>query len=382
MPSRTSGASASGKEAAQDSRKTVAGPRSKRIAQNNRNRSLGVEKKPIAAQPQRTFPPKSEYEKFYETVFLAEDPKPDEDMTPERRRPGPKFKRPLIALLDEEVTQPATPRLVKETAPKKTDEPVIRNEIFHPHKNLKPDTFEDLYSKTERHVWKKDAERMLLQLWAQHLKEFRGESKNILIYKKMAHEMSQFGPSHTELKTKMDNMSRKYRIEAERVRETGVPSKWEHFHRLQALLIGTKAVNVFEDIMCDDPEAALFTDVESDNEEMASMKDESMAEDPKDEFENELSTKETLKRTRSPSPNIPDIQDEEEEEEPLEQLSPSPVSKYRTKTKIPVSHTDRILQIEEEKLIIEREKLQVMKEALVELNSFHKDIVHFLKHKN
>jgi len=52
---------------------------------------------------------------------------------------------------------------------------------------------------------------MLLQLWAQHLKDFRGESKNVIIYRQMAREMSQFGPSHTELKTKMDNLSRKYR---------------------------------------------------------------------------------------------------------------------------------------------------------------------------
>jgi len=52
---------------------------------------------------------------------------------------------------------------------------------------------------------------MLLQVWAQHIKDFRGEAKNILIYRQMAKEMSQFGPSHTEVKTKMDNMSRKYR---------------------------------------------------------------------------------------------------------------------------------------------------------------------------
>ncbi|XP_036671748.3 uncharacterized protein vers [Drosophila suzukii] len=377
MPSRTSGASASAKEVAQDSRKVIIGPRSKRIAQNNRNRSLGGEKKPIGAQAQRTFPPKSEYEKFYETVFLAEDSQADE-VTTERRKAEPRLKRPLHALLGNEEEQPPAPRVSKTTELQKSAEPVVRTHIT---KKQVKEKFEDFYTKTDRHVWKKDAERMLLQVWAQHIKDFRGEAKNILIYRQMAKEMSQFGPSHTEVKTKMDNMSRKYRIEAERVRESGVPSKWEYFHRLQALLIGTKAVNVFEDIMIDDPEQALFSNGESENEEMASMNDDSMAEDLRDEPEIQLDTKEKRKRARSPSPIIPDMP-EEEEDEPLEQRSPSPISKYRTQTKIAISHSERILQIEEEKLIIEREKLQVMKEALLELNSFHKDIVHFLNHKN
>lgn len=32
-----------------------------------------------------------------------------------------------------------------------------------------------------------------------------------------------------------------------------MPSKWEHFHKLQALLIGTKSVDVFEDITAENP---------------------------------------------------------------------------------------------------------------------------------
>ncbi|XP_016966746.1 uncharacterized protein LOC108035586 [Drosophila biarmipes] len=370
MPSRTSGASAAGKELAQEARQTISGPRSKRIALNNRLRSLGGEKRPADAQAGRTFPPKSEYEKFYETVFLAEDAPADEEVTTERRKAEPRLKRPLHNLLGNEESPPAAPRVAKAA---ETSEPVVRTHIT---KNYKKEKFNDVYTKTDRHVWKKDAERMLLQVWAQHIKEFRGEAKNILIYRQMAKEMSQFGPSHTEVKTKMDNMSRKYRIEAERVRESGVPSKWEYFHRLQALLIGTKAVNVFDDIVPDDPEQALFSHGESENDEMASMNNESMAGD--DPVETEI---ETRKRTRSPSPIVPDMPDEEEDE-PMEDSSPSPISKYRSKTNISFSHSERILQIEEEKLLIEREKLQVMKEALLELNSFHKDIVHFLSLKN
>ncbi|XP_017070645.1 trihelix transcription factor ASIL1 [Drosophila eugracilis] len=379
MPSRASGDISSATKISSSSRKTISGPRSKRIALSNNNKSLAVENATTTAQGQHTFPPKSEYEKFYETVFLADDPQSVEESMMERRRPGPRSKRPLHVLLDDDDSQSGSSR-----PSNKTVEPVNRNNGISPKPRSqgRQDKFEDYYTKTERHVWKKDAEKMLLQLWAQHLKDFRGESKNVLIYKAMAKEMSQFGPSHTELKTKMDNMSRKYRIEAERLRETGIPSKWEHFHRLQALLIGTKAVDVFEEIMCDNPAEQLFSDrEESDNEEMASMNDESMAEDQKDEIE--LVTKAVRKRGRSSSPNLTDTQDEEYEvEDQLEESSPLPIPKYRTKRKIPVSYSERILEIEEEKLNIERKKLQVMKEALVELNSFHKDIVHLFKQKN
>jgi len=129
-------------------------------------------------------------------------------VTTERRKAEPRLKRPLHALLGNEEEQPPAPRVSKTTELQKSAEPVVRTHIT---KKQVKEKFEDFYTKTDRHVWKKDAERMLLQVWAQHIKDFRGEAKNILIYRQMAKEMSQFGPSHTEVKTKMDNMSRKYR---------------------------------------------------------------------------------------------------------------------------------------------------------------------------
>ncbi|EDW94250.1 trihelix transcription factor ASIL1 [Drosophila yakuba] len=381
MPSRTSSDAGGAKEAPLNARNTLLGPRSKRIALNSRIQSRNAaEKKATASQ---SFPPKSEYEKFYETVFLAEDSQPEEEIiTAERRKPGPRMRSSLHALLLDDKPQAGAQRTTKTNVAQKVGvEPANRANGNSPLP--KKDKFEDYYTKTERHVWKKDAEKMLLQLWAQHLKDFRGESKNVLIYRQMAKQMSQFGPSHTELKTKMDNLSRKYRIEAERVRETGVPSKWEHFHKLQALLIGTKAVDVFEDIIAENPAQALFSDGEYEPEESPSIKDESMAADHDNESDNdnEVVANKAMKRTRSPSPNIPEALEDEEVEEHLEDLSPSPISKYQTKRKASSSHSDMLLQIEEEKLAIEREKLQVMKDALLELNAFHKDIVYLLKHK-
>ncbi|EDW41213.1 trihelix transcription factor ASIL1 [Drosophila sechellia] len=390
MPSRNIDDAAGAKEVPRSTRSTLIGPRSKRIALNSRNQSIAAAEK--KTQSQLSFPPKSEYEKFYETVFLAEDSQPEENITAERRKPGPRMKSSLQALLSDEGSPTGPQRTAKINVTQKiVVEPAIRaNGISPLPKNVgKEEKFADYYTKTERHVWKKDAEKMLLQLWAQHLKDFRGESKNVLIYRQMARQMSQFGPSHTELKTKMDNLSRKYRIEAERVRETGVPSKWEHFHKLQALLIGTKSVDVFEDITAENPAQALFSDEDYEPEELASIKDDSVAGDHGNVFETDLVASKAKKRTRTPSPSIPEIpedDDEEEEEEDdddhMKDLSPSPILKYHTKRKASTGHSDRLLEIEEEKLAIEREKLQVMKDALLELNAFHKDIVYLLKHKN
>ncbi|KAH8239796.1 hypothetical protein KR032_007972, partial [Drosophila birchii] len=215
------------------------------------------------------------------------------------------------------------------------------------------DRFDQLYNKTERHTWKDDAIQMLLQLWAQHIKGLRGTMRNTIIYKEMEKQMSQFGPSHFEIKTKMDNMSRKYRVEAEKSQESGVPSKWPYFHKIQSLLIGTKAVDVFEEMM----------------------------------FDTNTGLNESL---RSPSPLMPDTDeyDDDEVEEVVEkQLSAredTPEAEFipedRAKRKNDIKRrTDRMLEIEEEKLVIEREKLKVMKEALQELSAFHKDLIKLIK---
>lgn len=76
MPSRNIDDAAGAKEVHRSTRNSLIGPKSKRIALNSRNRSLAAAEK--KTQSQLSFPPKSEYEKFYETVFLAEDLQPEE----------------------------------------------------------------------------------------------------------------------------------------------------------------------------------------------------------------------------------------------------------------------------------------------------------------
>lgn len=62
-----------------------------------------------------------------------------------------------------------------------------------------------------RFEWSPKSTNIFLDLWEKHLKDLRGPRKNAHIHKEMAEEMSEYGPSHKEIKSKMDNMSRKFR---------------------------------------------------------------------------------------------------------------------------------------------------------------------------
>ncbi|XP_020801883.1 uncharacterized protein LOC110178932 isoform X2 [Drosophila serrata] len=377
----------------------------------------------------RPLPPKSEYEKFYESVFLGNEEQEEE---PEDQEVSTGTKRPLHALLNDEDSLAEMQRPSKIPAVRKTSE-VVQNpkkqmiaakdevirQINGPSSPVKQpaiassaksihqkrhDRFDQLYNKTERHTWQDDAIQMLLQLWAQHIKGLRGTMRNTVIYKEMEKQMSQFGPSHFEIKTKMDNMSRKYRVEAEKYRESGVPSKWPYFHKIQSLLIGTKAVDVFEEMMFDTNTGAskFFDQDDSDDDELESLRGEYLAEDSTandTQFEEDVENKHNLEylsneirkdSLHSPSPVIPeadDYDDDEVEREVEEQLNyreDTPQAEYivdnHTKRKNDTKRrTDRMLEIEEEKLVIEREKLKVMKEALQELSAFHKDLMKLIR---
>ncbi|KAH8264928.1 hypothetical protein KR038_008012, partial [Drosophila bunnanda] len=245
-------------------------------------------------------------------------------------------KKQVIAAKDEVIRQINGP-----SSPGKQAAIVLAAKSIHQKRH---DRFDQLYNKTERHTWHDDAIQMLLQLWAQHIKGLRGSMRNTVIYKEMEKQMSQFGPSHFEIKTKMDNMSRKYRVEAEKCRESGVPSKWPYFHKIQSLLIGTKAVDVFEEMMFNTntviPEADDYED---------------------DEVEGEV---EEQLNYREDTPEADFIIEDH--------------AKRKNATK---RRTDRMLEIEEEKLVIEREKLKVMKEALQELSAFHKDLIKLIRNR-
>lgn len=62
-----------------------------------------------------------------------------------------------------------------------------------------------------RFLWTPKSTNLFLDLWERNLRDIRGIRKNSHIYREMAEEMREYGASSREIKSKMDNMSRKYR---------------------------------------------------------------------------------------------------------------------------------------------------------------------------
>ncbi|KAH8327871.1 hypothetical protein KR067_001186 [Drosophila pandora] len=416
MRSRTTGGSAGSQAASHIGSKAP----TRLSAAQSRNSGASAPPKEGGVR-QRTFPPKNDYEKFYENVFLGDESDPESHETSNSQQSGPSRKRPFHSVASDEASRPKVGRPRKiptlvEPYPEQPKDACIRQingdplpvkrEFVHQattYARCRTDTLgHQLYTKTERHVWKKDAIQMFLQLWAQHIKDLRGTKKNCVVYREMEKQMSEFGPSHFEIKTKMDNMSRKYRLEAEKVRETGQPSNWEYFHRIQSLLIGTKSVDVFEEIMFENKVPTnLSPELESDDEmDLDSIKEEVDIDQSVNEAHNfndahESSLERSLQNSPEPSPELQEPADEDEEEEEeqeqeaaldLEDQYEEDLPERRPEKDFARSHamkyrSNRLLQIEEEKLAIEREKLQVMKDALKELASFHKDLMGLFKQK-
>ncbi|EDW35223.1 GL15726 [Drosophila persimilis] len=233
---------------------------------------------------------------------------------------------------------------IRSTPTKKTEKP------------YRPSAYSTARS-SQRFIWRSEATCRLLQLWEQHLTEFRGKKRNTEIYKEMENQMRDFGaPSHVEIKGKMDNLSRKYRQEAEKLRSTGARSKWVLFHTIQKLLIGTKSVNVFEDIMFEKNAPSYENHRQEDNELDDHPHEDTLGKNYLIEETEGFNDDQYERATSSP-----DFQSELNRKESL---------------------SDRLLEIEEEKLSIEREKLKVMKAAVKELSAFHRDIMQHLEQKN
>lgn len=62
-----------------------------------------------------------------------------------------------------------------------------------------------------RFLWTPKSTNFFLDLWKKNIKDIRGMRKNSHIHREMAEKMREYGPSAREIKSKIDNMSRKYR---------------------------------------------------------------------------------------------------------------------------------------------------------------------------
>ncbi|SPP77230.1 Hypothetical predicted protein [Drosophila guanche] len=357
-------------------------------------RSRAINGRPISAArtDQKTHERHRTHRKLTTSKRTAPETEYEEEMSDEDPLAGeteaetieePPAKRPLFQLLNDEdpvISMPTVNSRDNESV-EKTFLHAPKDECIWQINSLKSSVTKNPYkhnrhspTKTmsrQRFIWSSEATNRLLQLWEENLNQFRGKKKNKEIYKEMQRQMLDCGaPSQVEINSKMDNLTRKYRVEAEKVRESGVPSQWLLFHTIQKLLIGTKSVNVFEDIMFEkNGETNLASDENSCLGSPASSYKTGQQEE--DQMEDEEPQEDTYAE-------IYDKEDPDEFTEDQDERNTSP-SEFESELNVKESISERLLEIEEEKLSIEREKLNIMKAAVRELSQFHKDI---LKHLN
>ncbi|XP_004518891.1 uncharacterized protein LOC101455486 [Ceratitis capitata] len=89
-----------------------------------------------------------------------------------------------------------------------------------------------------RNKWVKEVENLFLHLWRERLDKLRACRKNSHILMEIAVEMELEGYKFSilELKTKMHNMTAKYRKEKKQFRATGIPSDWEPYEEMESLI--------------------------------------------------------------------------------------------------------------------------------------------------
>ncbi|XP_018799246.1 PREDICTED: uncharacterized protein LOC108977788 [Bactrocera latifrons] len=94
--------------------------------------------------------------------------------------------------------------------------------------------------KYKKSCWSDRAETLLIELWQTKISAFRGPRKNNHILEEMAMELQQQGVHFTaaEIKSKMHNLSRRYRKEKTAVLSTGgSPSQWPLYDKMRAVLL-------------------------------------------------------------------------------------------------------------------------------------------------
>ncbi|KAL7741702.1 hypothetical protein ACLKA6_000323 [Drosophila palustris] len=96
-------------------------------------------------------------------------------------------------------------------------------------------------------TWDSAPTELFLQLWQQHVREMRGTTTNALMYRNIANKMPKYQVTSIEIKTKVDNMKKKYRSEMNKLNETGVPSSWIYFNQMKEILKNTTSFNLSKD---------------------------------------------------------------------------------------------------------------------------------------
>ncbi|XP_017060244.1 uncharacterized protein LOC108100722 [Drosophila ficusphila] len=239
--------------------------------------------------------------------------------------------------------------------------------------------------------WSFLATEMLLQLWAGHVVDLRDSRKRVDIIWKIAAEMKTLGFTFLEIKNKMDDMAQQYRREAHMEKTTGEKSQWEFFSALQKLLTADHNLVEFKPkttvnsrngshSISDHNSFSNQPNLSSKNQRYSRhLKEESTEEE---DFNEDLEGyQEDVDELRILKDNIireieesSTVHSQENYEEELDQQ----ISQIEEKKRVKRKRSARMIEIEEQKLVIERKKCKLMKFFVREMSSFHQSLFELL----
>ncbi|EDW70926.2 uncharacterized protein [Drosophila virilis] len=86
--------------------------------------------------------------------------------------------------------------------------------------------------------WRNTHEEILFRLWHQHLDELRTKRPTKQVYQVIAEKLTDAGfqLGWKDVRTKVDNVTRKYKEELKKLRTTGQPSNWKNFEHIYKIL--------------------------------------------------------------------------------------------------------------------------------------------------
>ncbi|KAH8335260.1 hypothetical protein KR074_001080 [Drosophila pseudoananassae] len=218
--------------------------------------------------------------------------------------------------------------------------------------------------KKKKFIWSDTATDRLVKMWVGKSDTIKGYGKNTLIHQEMANELKDYGPTPIEIKAKLDCMKKRYRRELGRmVSMQDVGSDWRYFDSLHHIYKHEhvridrrtkdsaetrKEVDRYEDEGLDDSEGSIeFFFPELVAEEAAEIKAEAVA----------------------------DAEIEPEIESDIEELQPVSNEKYFKRKR-------SILRIEQEKIAVQKETLNIMRSMVKEISNFHASFLITYKTQN
>ncbi|XP_060665343.1 uncharacterized protein LOC132797598 [Drosophila nasuta] len=236
-----------------------------------------------------------------------------------------------------------------------------------------------------RFDWSQEPTKMFLELWEENIPNLRAGKKRAQVHKEIALKMHMYKARKTEIKSKMDNMVKKYKKEMLEHHLKGEQSSWEYFDQVHNILKETKYHNVWstekfdfsplEDSDTDDCNDSAIWPI-SDNETSKKAKTSTAEIFEPETFEEAASVKSELTFTSPERPvsvnSYLTFASAEEEEE---------YNNVTAATSEFEPESDRRLAIEEAKLAIQREELKLMKNMADELSALHREFLKVYKNK-